>query len=72
MREFKSVSSDEMEDHLGDDKPVGHICLYLLDHEIHADFHGEADNLLDLAEGIGQFVTHAIIETFTESTSCQH
>lgn len=52
-----------------DDPLIGHICLYLFDHEIHIDIESDG-GVLDLellANSIGQLVTAAIFKQFTET-----
>ncbi len=53
-----------------EDELIGHMCIYLFDHEIHIDLESDG-GVLDLellANSCGQLVTAAILKQFTENT----
>lgn len=53
-----------------EDDIIGHICIYLFDHEIHIDIESDC-GVLDLellANSCGQLVTAAIFKQFPENT----
>lgn len=51
-----------------DEDSIGHICVYLFDQEIHIDVQSDG-GVLDLellSSSLGQLLTHAIVQHFTE------